>query len=303
MDTICTIDIYDMDDFTEEKANEAIDKAFELCANYERLISATFEGSDIYKINHAKGETVECDPATVEIIEKGIKYCQLSNGRFDITIGKATDLWDFHSEEPTVPKSKALAQAVKAVDYTQIVVDGNSVKMKNPEGEINLGGIGKGCIADAASQLLIEEGVTSAVVDFGHNIVTIGDKGGKSFKIGVERPFAGDSSVVGYVEAMNQTLVTSGIYERCFTRDDKFYHHILDPETGYPVDTDVAGVTILGQEGTSGDCDALATICLILGVDEGIKLIEKTDGVEALFINQDGKLTITDGFESFHEID
>lgn len=302
MDTICTVDIYDMEDFSEENALAAIDKAFSLCADYESLISATDENSDICKINHAGGEPVECSQVTVDILKKGLEYCKLSGGRFDITIGKATDLWDFHGENPKVPAADDLSEAVKAVDYTQVVIDGNSVTLTNPEGEINLGGIGKGCIADAASKLLIEEGVTSAVVDFGHNIVTIGDKAGAPFKIGVEKPFAGDSSVVGYVEAKNQTLVTSGIYERCFEEDGVLYHHILDPKTGYPVDSDVAGVTILGEEGASGDCDSLATICLILGVDEGLELIEKTDGYEALFIDKEGGLTKTSGFDSFHEM-
>lgn len=302
MDTVCTIDIYDMEDFSNEKALAVIDDAFQLCADYERLISATFEDSDIYRINHAGGAPVQCSQITVDILKKGLEYCKLSGGRFDITIGKATDLWDFHGENPDVPAAKALADAVKAVDYRQIVIDGNTVTMNNPEGEINLGGIGKGCIADEASRLLIEKGVTSAVIDFGHNIVTIGDKSGKPFKIGVEKPFEGDSSVVGYVEAANKTLVTSGIYERCFEKDGVLYHHILDPKNGYPVESDVAGVTILGEEGTSGDCDSLATICLILGVDDGLELIEKTEGFEALFIDKDGNLTKTDGFDSFHEM-
>ena len=301
MDTICSITIYDMEDMEQENAEAVIDGAFALCAEYESLLSATREESDIYHINHAGGEPVECDPRTVEVIKMGIRYGELSDGRFDITVGKVTDLWDFHSETPQLPDEADVQEALSSVDYRQIAIDGNTVTMGDPQGKINLGGIGKGYVADRAGDYLKEQGVTSAIINFGGNIVAIGDKDGEAFRIGVEEPFSDQGEIVGVVAASDATVVTSGIYERCFEKDGKLYHHILDVKTGYPADTDVAGVTLMGDFGSSADCDAMSTICLMLGVEAGKEFIEHTRGVEAVFIDRNGKITKTSGADAFTE--
>ena len=302
MDTICTITIYDMDDMSEDNANAAIDSAFGLCADYESLISATREESDIFKINETGGAAVECDPAVVELLQMGIKYGDMSDGKFDITLGQVTDLWDFHSENPSVPEASAVEKALKAVDYQQIQIDGNRVQMANADGKINLGGIGKGYIADRAAELLESLDVTSAIVNFGGNIVTIGDNDGNPFKIGIKDPNSEDGQVLGAVSVSDATVVTSGVYERCFEQDGKVYHHILDVNTGYPVDSDVVSVTLVAAKGYSGDCDALSTTCLILGVEEGLKFIEQQEGVEAVFVDEEGTITTTSGMENFEEM-
>lgn len=108
-DTVCQITVYDMDDMTQENAEMAIQAAFEKCAYYEKLLSKTKEGSDIWNVNHAEGAPTECDPETISIIEKGISYGDLTDGKFDITIGTCEDLWDFHSDDPKVPDADALA--------------------------------------------------------------------------------------------------------------------------------------------------------------------------------------------------
>ncbi len=301
MDTICTITIYDMENASEEAAEDAIQQAFSLCADYESLISATREDSDIYKLNHAGGAPVECDPRTVAVVEKGLFYGKLSGGKFDITIGKAAALWDFHDETPSVPSEEAVAEAMKGVGYDQVKIDGNTITLGNADMEITLGGVGKGYVADRAAEKLEELGVTSAVVNFGGNIITIGDKGGEPFKIGVKKPFTESGEILGYMETADSTVVTSGIYERGFEKDGVYYHHILDVETGWPADTDVVSVTLIGDKGSSADCDAMSTICLMLGVEDGVKFIEGVEGVEALFVDKDGNLTKTGGLTGFVE--
>lgn len=301
MDTVCSITVYDMENMSGERAEKAIDGAFSLCAEYEALLSATKEGTDVYRINHAGGEPVECDPRTVDVIEMGIKYGDLSEGKFDITIGKVTDLWDFHTENPRIPSEDETQSALASVDYKQIRIEDSTVTMENPDGEINLGGIGKGYIADRAGEYLEEQGVTSAIVNFGGNIVAIGDRDGDDFRIGIEKPFSDRSEIVGVVTVKDATVVTSGIYERCFEQDGRLYHHILDVNTGYPADTDVASVTLIAESGMSGDCDAMSTICLMLGVSAGTEFIENTEGVEAVFIDRDGNITKTSGADNFTE--
>jgi thiamine biosynthesis lipoprotein len=297
MDTICKITVYDMEEMSEENAAAAIDAAFALCADEEALISATIEGSDVYRINHAEGQPVACDDTTIAIINKALEYGRLSDGKFDITIGKATDLWDFHQENPSVPSAEDVEKAMEGVDYRKVKVEGNTVTLEDTGAEITLGGIGKGCIADLAAEKLQELGVTSAIINFGGNIVAIGDKSGENFNIGVEKPFAEGSEIVGSVSVKDATVVTSGIYERGFEADGKYYHHILDVETGWPAETDVVSVTLVGSLGQSGDCDAMSTICLMLGVEKGVEFIENIDGVEAVFIDADGNLTRTSGME------
>ena len=300
-DTVCRISVYEIDGkpAEEKQAQAIIEEAFEACASYEALLSKTVEGSDIWNINHAGGEPVECDPLTVEVIRKGIEYGQ-QTGIFDITIGKAEDLYDFHAEEHEVPSEEALAEAVKSIDYRQIEIEGNQVRLTLPGGEIDLGGIGKGYIADRISEVLTSRGVTSAIISLGGNLAIVGGKpSGEDglFRVGIETPFSNQSQVLGVTRQKDATVVTSGIYERYFEKDGKFYHHILDPKTGKPAETDLYGVTIVSSLGHSADCDALATICLMLGSAKGKAFIEGLDGYEALFVDQDGKITMTAGMD------
>lgn len=302
-DTVCSIAVYDMAEMDEEKANAAIDEAFQLCSHYESLLSRTKEGTDIYRINQAQGAPVECDPETIRVIEKGLYYSELSGGVFDITIGKVSDLWDFHAEEPEVPSEEALQEACATVGWEKVQIEGNTVTLTDPHTHLDLGGIAKGYIADRVGENLMENGVTSAIISLGGNVSCIGDKhedGQETpFKIGVEKPYSQESEIVGIVEASDETVVTSGVYQRYFEEDGVQYHHILNAETGYPAQTDIVGVTLKAPKGESADCDALATIYLILGSEKAMALAKEND--EAIFlILSDGSFMSTEamGFEA-----
>ncbi len=312
-DTICQITIYDMEDFTTDKAGSVIADTFALCSEYESILSKTREGSDVWNINHADGAPVTCDPRTVQVIEKSLDYSALTDGKFDITIGPVQDLWDFHTESPTLPDPGDVKDAISHIDYHQVQIKGDTVQLTDPDASIDLGGIAKGYIADAVTDYLKEQSVTSAVVSLGGNIACVGEKpaAGTSslfaskqtkqnahtpFSIGIEVPFSDRTRILDETLSLaDATAVTSGVYERYFTVDGKNYHHILDPATGYPADTDVVSVTITGPEGHSADCDALSTTCLLYGVEDGLALINSLDQYEALFIDADGNITQTGG--------
>lgn len=296
-DTVCSISIYDMEDMSQENAEKVINKAFKLCSHYEDLLSKTKKGSDIWRVNHANGRPVKCSSETIEIVKKGIHYGKLSDGAFDITIGKAEDLWDFHSGKKKIPSAKALANAMKYVDYRQIKISGNTITMGTKKGEIDLGGIAKGYIGDKLYTKMKKWGVTSAIISLGGNIICIGSKNGEPYKIGIEKPFTNMSEIIGYTKMKDGTAVTSGIYERYFKKNGRIYHHILDTDTGMPVDTDIYGVTIIGEPGHSADCDAMSTICLIYGSDKAISFMEKMDGYEALTYSKDGTIKQTKGMD------
>lgn len=320
LDTVCSITIYGLADEDgrlaamsgEEMEKECyliITDAFKLCSEYENMLSKTIETSDIARINNAEGKAVTVSDETIEVLKKGMEFGRLSGGAFDITIGKATDLWDFHDnaesghEGGVVPAEKDLRDAISHVNYENIKIEGNRVSLTDPETEINLGGIAKGYIADKAAEYLEERGVVSAIVDLGGNIVAIGGKTSQiaasgdtqetDFKIGIKDPLSSSGGLLELIPCKNKTVVTSGTYERYFEKDGVKYHHILDVNTGYPVDTDVLSVTIIADRGKSADCDGLSTTCLALGMDKGMELVKSLEGFEAVFVDKDGNVEIS----------
>ena len=314
LDTICSVSVYrmtggdgnvqDAADMSEE-AEAAIDGSLELCGDLESKLSRTREDSDISRVNSAKGEWTEVSDETIELLQRGVMRSYESDGAFDITVGGVTKLWDFHAEESEakLPDEEALAEAVKHVDYRNIEILRNKVRLADPETEIDLGGIAKGYIGDRMTEFLESKGVVSAVINLGGNVICIGGKTDEDdFVIGVEAPFSDRTEIIGKINARDKTLVTSGIYERRIEVDGKTYHHILDTKTGWPVETDLDAVTLIADKGHSADMDALSTTCLIKGSAEGMKLIEDTDGVEGVFVLSDGSILTTDG-AGFEETD
>lgn len=320
LDTICRITIYSMDGMEEKSEEEqrqdaliTITDAFKICDSYEKILSKTIEESDVYKINHAGGQAVTVRDETIEVIEKGIEFGEKSEGAFDITIGAVSDIWDFHGQDDEgehtgkVPEDYLLREAVSHVDYRGIIIEGNTVRMADPEAQLDLGGIAKGYIADKVARYLEEQGVTSAIVDLGGNIVAIGEKGqsmtesrGELFKIGIKDPSSESGQLLGILPCRDKTVVTSGTYERYFEIDGVRYHHVLNPETGYPADTDLLSVTVIADKGDSAYCDGLSTSCLALGYRKAAELIKDTDGVEAIFVTKDGEIHLSaddTGFE------
>ncbi len=306
-DTVCQVTIYDMVGMSVEAATKTIDDSFASCAEYESILSKTIEGSDVWNVNHASGQAVSVDPCTMEVIKMGIQYGDLTDGAFDITIGQAEDLWDFHAKKPVLPDEIELKKAVEHVDYRTIVVDetDNTVRLQDPDAEIDLGGIAKGYIADRVADQLRNAGVTSAIISLGGNIECVGGKINadstkkeqKDFVIGIETPYSDMTQIVGATNVTDGTVVTSGVYERYFEINGQEYHHILDPLTGYPVETDVVGVSIRSDAGHSADCDALSTTSLILGSSKAMSLLESLDGYEAVFILKNGNVITTSGMD------
>ncbi len=283
LNTIAQITIYEEE--SDLSPEEIIDGCFSLCRDYENMLSKTIEGSDIYKINHSNGTPVEVEHETADLIQKAIDYSILSGGMFDITTAYASELWNFTGEEHHVPTEEELKTAVSKTGYENIKIDGNMVTLTGDVTEIDLGGIGKGYVGDKAREYLVENGVTKAIINLGGNILTIQPEDGDYFSIGVQEPFGEQNALYGTVAIKNKTVVTSGIYERCFEENGKLYHHILNPFTASPVENDLYSVTIIAD--SSVDADALSTTCFALGVEKGLELINSIDNTEAIFITND----------------
>lgn len=290
LDTVITLTAY-----TDRP--ELLEKGLELCGEYEKVLSRTIEGSDVWKMNHADGKTVTVSNETAEILQTAIKIGEKSGGAFDITIAPVSTLWDFTSGKAVIPDTDAIEEAVRLVDFRKIRMDGNNVTL--PSGMmIDLGGIAKGYIADAVRKKLEEDGIKNAILSFGGNIVAIGLKpDGSPWKVGIQdidEP-TGKSMMVSL--NYGGSTVTSGIYERGFTVDGVTYHHILSSQNGWPIQNGLASVTIFSDSSMTGD--ALSTAVFALGKDEGARLVESLDGVEALFIDQDRNAFGTSGLGKY----
>ena len=289
-DTIITITVYNDDHMF------LLDECFSLAEKYENLLSKTIETSDVYKINHSNGQATKVDVETIYLLETALSYANMTNGAIDPTILPLSDLWNF-GENDSVPSSKAIADSLFNVGYENVIIDKatNTVTLTNPNAGIDLGFIAKGYIADKMKEYLLSNDVESALINLGGNVLTLGNKpDGSPYVLGIQEPFSDGQSSIPNVSIRDKSLVTSGVYERYFYENDILYHHILDTKTGYPIDNDLWGVTILSDSSMEGD--AYSTICLCLGLEEGMNLIEKTEGLEALFITNDMELHYSSGF-------
>ncbi len=303
-DTAITVTIHEVGGKapSREEAEKIVSDCFALCDRYEKLLSATVPVSDVAKINAAGGQPVTVDPETASLLTEAITYSEMSGGRFDVTVGPLVSLWDFSSaaledgKQHPVPADDAIADAVSHVDYRKIAIEGNIVTLLDPDASIELGAIAKGFIADKMTELVKHENVTSALINLGGNLVAVGHKpDGRGWKLGIKKPFSESGEVITSLPVADASLVTSGIYERCFEAGGKRYHHLLNAQAGYPEDNTLASVTILCP--SSLRADALSTVCYLLGEEDGMKLVESLPDTEAVMIRQDESLLFSSGLK------
>ena len=310
LNTAIQITIYDSQD------KSLLDDCLALCDRYELIFSRTNENSELYKLNHRK-DTSDKDPNADEqtipypisgtadtwhisedlasLLSQGLSITRESDGAFDIAIAPLTSLWDFTAEDPKVPDDAAIQKALPLCSSDGVTIDGQDITLPSDDIQFDVGAIAKGYIADRMKDLLVKKGVKSAIINLGGNVLCIGSKpDGTPFKIGIQKPFADRNETEAVMDITGKSVVSSGIYERCFKQNGKLYHHILNPKTGYPYDNSLISVTIISDQSVDGD--ALSTTCFALGLEDGLKFAEKK-GVQAVFITEDYKLHYTDGFQ------
>ena len=293
LNTIVTITIYDSND------ESVLEGAFDLCKKYENIFSRTSSDSELYQLNEGslekKENGYEVSDELSQLIQAGLTYGKLSNGSFDIAIEPVSSLWDFTAEDPQIPDDSIIQSKLPLVNYQDVTVIGNQIKFAKEGMGLDLGAIAKGYIADQIKNYLLENDVNSAMINLGGNVLCVGTKpNGAPFNIGIQKPFADRNETVAVMELKDVSVVSSGIYERYFTKDDKFYHHILNPKTGYPYETDLVAVTIISDKSVDGD--GLSTSCFALGLEEGMKLINSLEHTYAVFITEDYEMHYSDGF-------
>lgn len=269
---------------TADCSEETMDGAFALCEKYDGLFSRTNKKSEVYALNNSD-DFLEVSSDTERLLKTALYYCKLSGGEYDITICPVSSLWDFEGSE--IPDRKEIAEALKNVDYQAIEIKGNTANLHGKQ--IDLGSIAKGYIAEKLVEYFNAHGVKKGIINLGGNVRVFGKK---EYNVGIKKPYSADENAAT-VRVKNMSVVTSGVYERYVEKDGKKYHHILDTKTGFSKETDLVSATIIGKNST--DCDALSTICILLGKTAAKTLIENTDGYEAIFIDQNGSMLYTSG--------
>jgi thiamine biosynthesis lipoprotein len=282
-----------------------LDKALELCAAFDALLSKTAEGSDVWRINHAQGEPTAVSTHTARIVQAALEVGRASDGAFNIALGSAVALWSVTSSTPRVPAQSDIetALALANLDGIELCCGGdntaNTVGATNtvrvPTGaSLDLGGIAKGYISDQIAAFLRAQGVRCALLNFGGNVVTVGTRpDGEPWHVGLSSPEGRQrDDLFAVVNSSDGCVVTSGAYERGFDADGVRYHHILDPRTGWPAKLELSSVTLVGTNAMLAD--ALATALFIMGRDEGIELASRL-GFSVILLDTAGVVTHTKG--------
>ncbi len=293
MDTVMLLTVYG------DQAQQGLDQAEQTIQKLEKLWSATDENSEIWALNHSGGNWVELSEDTREILSRGLELCALTDGALDITAYSAVQAWGFPTGVYRVPDEAELERLVGTIDYTQLELDEQTGQARLPEDmSLDLGAVAKGRLGEVLSQDLKELGVTSALLELGGNIQTVGTKpDGSRWRVGIQDPNSQEGGYLAIVEVADQAVVTSGDYQRYFEQDGQTYCHIMDPATAAPADSGVDSVSIVGSDGTV--CDALSTALFVMGEEKGAQFWKDHPEMdfEAIFVSQDGSIAVTEGLE------
>ena len=289
LDTVVTLTLYG--------AKEAdLDAAFSEIRRLQGLLDAYAPDSDLGRLQAAAGQHfVALSEETMALLSFAKELHQRTAGYLDVTVGPLIDLWDIRNGGH-YPTAEELSDALGLLGMDYLILDevNGTACLAKPGMRLDLGALAKGYIADRVKALLLDRGVKSGIIDLGRNLLLIGEKpGGKAFKLGIQSPESA-GELLRVLSLRDRSLVTSGTYERYFDYGGRRYHHVLDPFTGFPADRGLSAVTVLSDSSLWGD--ALSTACLLLGVDDGLALIDAIPEAEALFVLTDGTIVTSPGF-------
>jgi len=274
-----------------EWAYERIEEAVNEISRIEDLLSTYKEDSETNLINRNAGiQPVKVSDEVYNLIERSIRISSITQGSFDISYGSIDKrLWNFDKTMTSLPGSSIAKKLVRLINYKNIILDqaNKTVYLKEKGMRIGFGGIGKGYAAEMAKAIMIKNGVTSGIVNASGDLAAWGHQpDGKPWTIGIVHPdLAGQP--FSYMNVTNGAVATSGNYEKFVIIRGKKYSHTIDPKTGLPV-TGIKSVTIISPNAEI--CDALATPVTILGIKNGIELINQLKNVECIVIDDNNKL-------------
>lgn len=293
--------IFAMDTYMEFRiyGDEALlGEAVDIIGGMEAALSVTYEKSEIYAVNRDGFGTVS--DTTAALISRALTLCGRTDGALDISVYPIVRAWGFTTGDYRVPPDEELAALLENVDYTRVSLTENTVTLADGM-MIDLGSVAKGAASGAVVDYLRSQGVTSALLNLGGNVHTLGTKpDGSLWHIAVKDPVGAGNLCV--LDIADKAVITSGGYERFFEEDGVTYWHIIDPATGTPARNGLISVTVVGEDGLL--CDALSTSLFVMGPERAAQLWRESDDFEAVFVMEDGSVAITEGLEgSFRLLD
>lgn len=258
----------------------------------ECLMSRYLDGTEVNRLNSTAGiSQTALSQDTYQVLEKAVYYSRLCSGVFDITAAPLIKLWGIFTKDEHIPSPAAIDKVLPLVNYNDISLDSSSqsARLLKPGQSVDLGGIAKGYAADKVLEIYRQNGIKAAFINLGGNVCSFGNKpDGSSWSIGIQHPYKVRGELIGALTTSDETVVTSGDYERYFEAGSSRYHHILDPRTGYPADSGVKSVTIIAKK--SIEADALSTAIFILGLEKGLELLNKFRNCSTVIITTDKKV-------------
>lgn len=269
-----------------------IKTAESLLEKYDDMLSV-HKPSPLKEVNDKAGSWVEVPEEAALLAEKSLRIRALTDGAFDPTIGPVVSLWKIGFGGSRVPTDAEVSEQLAKVDSSKIQIkrEGGSVFMKIEKGqELDLGGIAKGYIGDKIAEALKNEGCEKAIINLGGNVNVVGSSySGAAWKVGIRRPDHGkELTWLAVLDMRDESVVTSGSYERYFEKDGKRYGHIISPTTGMPVDVDIASVSIVSS-GEGAETDALGTAFFVMGWDASVEFLRSHREYKALLLSKDMK--------------
>ena len=284
MGSVFQITLVDSDSIS---AHQNINKAILEIERIENLISEWRPQTQISQVNQNAGiKPVKVDKEVFELTKKAIWFSEISNGAFDISIVAMDKIWKFDGTMEKLPSKKAIRNSIVNVNYKNIVLDSiNSTIFLSKKGmKIGFGSIGKGYAADKARKLLQESGIIAGIINAAGDIATWGTQiDGNPWRIGVNNPLETGETIEILEFSGNNAVTTSGNYEKYAEINDKRYSHIINPKTGYP-STELISVTIIGPNAEM--CNGFSTSIMVLGLEKGIKLINKFPDYQYIIITK-----------------
>ena len=280
----------------EAAARAAIAAAFAEFDRLEDALSVWRPGSDVQRLNAAAGaDPVAVGPDMLAVLDAAQDGSRETRGAFDVTFGALSDIWRFdHDQDNRVPSADEIAARLPLIDHAAVVTDraAGTARITRPGVKVHLGGIGKGYAVDRAAALLRAAGFNDFALQAGGDLYASGRRGDRPWRMGLNDPRGAGGESFATIELHNETFSTSGDYERFFLKDGVRYHHILDPRTGQPA-RGCRSVTIVAASALQADW--LSTGVFIMGPDEGMALVERLPGVEAVIVTADSEVKISSG--------
>ncbi len=294
--TINEITLYDI---RKNDAYKILNQCESILLDIDNKMSSQINSSEISDINKNAGiKYVNVSDDTYQVIKESLYFSNISHNAFDISIGPILDLWSIGTDNARVPSSQDIQNKLDLVNYNNILLDdkSKSIKLSKENMKINLGAIAKGYAADKIVIYLKENNIQNALINLGGNIYTLGkNSNNKLFSIGIQDPSKPRGNSIGSLKVSNKSVVTSGIYERYLEHNNKIYHHMINPTTGYPFENNLSSVTIISDESLT--CDALSTTVFGLGLNKGLDLVNTLQEVDAIFITNDKKIYLSDNIK------